>query len=210
MSENDKPYNPLEKRNLAESIVAKLLLQTPRMLPPVSFTGAGIYLIYYTGQFEPYAPISEANRADSLPHPIYVGKAIPVGARKGADGFDIPHGNVLYKRLSEHSESIASVTNLNLADFRCRWLVVDEVFIPLGESLLISHFKPLWNVVVDGFGNHAPGSGRAKGKKPLWDILHPGRKWAAQLTAATTQEAILDRIRTHFNSSGTTLSSPVL
>ena len=68
--------------------------------------------------------------------------------------------------------------------------MVDEVFIPLGESLLISHHKPLWNAVVDGFGNHAPGSGRAEGKKPMWDVIHPGRPWAAELKAACTVEEV--------------------
>jgi hypothetical protein len=32
--------------------------------------------------------------------------------------------------------------------------------------------------VLDGFGNHDPGSGRYGGQRPLWDILHPGRAWA--------------------------------
>lgn len=53
--------------------------------------------------------------------------------------------------------------------------------IPLGESLLIERFQPLWNVVVDGFGNHDPGSGRYSGQRPLWDMVHPGRPWAERL-----------------------------
>jgi hypothetical protein len=82
--------------------------------------------------------------------------------------------------LKEHAESIASASSLNLADFWCRYLVVDDIWIPLGESLLISRFKPLWNITIEGFGNHDPGEGRREGKKPLWDVLHPGRKWAEQ------------------------------
>jgi len=132
--------------------------------PPADFIGAGIYVIYYTRDFEPYAPVARANSAGQLAQPIYVGKAVPAGARKGGQGLDTPHGTALSKRLAEHADSIQAVGNLNISHFRCRWLVVDEVFIPLGETLLISHYKPLWNLVVDGFGNHAPGGGRAKGK----------------------------------------------
>lgn len=190
------PYNPLSKRNLAESIVARLLQQPVQELQPPRFVGAGIYAIYYTGAFEPYAQIAAANRkAPTVP--IYVGKAIPAGGRTGGEGFDTPHGNALSKRLSEHADSITAATNLELEDFRCRWLVVDEVFIPLGESLLISHYKPLWNVVVGGFGNHAPGGGRKKGKKPMWDVVHPGRAWAEELQAAVTKEQVLRRIAAH-------------
>ena len=197
--EDTTPYNPLSKRNLAGSIVSKLLHQEPEALPPARFPGAGIYLIYYTGDFEPYRKIATANKGSSFRQPIYVGKAIPAGGRKGGDGFDVPHGHALCRRLTEHSDSIKAATNLDINDFRCRWLVVDEVFIPLGESLLISHFKPLWNVVVDGFGNHPPGGGRAKGKKPIWDVLHPGRQWAEPLHAAVTRDFVMGLIEKYLD-----------
>ena len=35
-----------------------------------------------------------------------------------------------------------------------------------------------WTNIVDGFGNHDPGKGRHAGRRPLWDVLHPGRAWA--------------------------------
>lgn len=192
--EDTGPYNPLSKRNLAASIVTKLLHQDTQKLPPPGFLGAGLYLIYYTGTFEAYRKISEPNQNSKFKQPIYVGKAVPKGGRKGLEGFDVPHGQALSRRLKEHSDSIATATNLHLKDFRCRWLVVDEVFIPLGESLLISHYRPLWNAVVDGFGNHAPGSGRAAGKKPMWDVLHPGRAWAEHLAAACSEKEVLTAI----------------
>lgn len=194
MDEPD-PYNPLAKGNLAASIVAKLLRQEPQIIPPEKFLGAGVYLIYYTGDFPAYQAIAKINRDGPFAQPIYVGKAVPAGSRKGGQGLETPHGTALYKRLSEHGESIAAARNLKLSDFRCRWLVVDEVFIPLGESMLISNFKPLWNLVVDGFGNHAPGGGRARGKKPLWDIIHPGRGWATQLEAAATEADVFAKIQ---------------
>jgi hypothetical protein len=67
---------------------------------------------------------------------------------------------------------------LEIKDFTCRYLVVDEIWIPLGESLMIAKFSPLWNLVVEGFGNHDPGAGRYNGMRPRWDTMHPGRAWA--------------------------------
>jgi hypothetical protein len=88
---------------------------------------------------------------------------------------------VLFRRLNEHAQSIAQAENLRLADFFCRYLVVDDIWIPLGESLLIERFAPVWNSTVEGFGNHDPGSGRYKSQRPLWDMVHPGRPWANRL-----------------------------
>ena len=196
--EDPTPYNPLTKKNLAASIVSRLLHQGPQKLPPRNFVGAGVYLIYYTGDFDAYKLVSNANRNGRFAQPIYVGKAVPAGARKGGKGLDTPHGNALFKRLAEHAESIAAVRNLKLSDFTCRWLVVDEVFIPLGEAMLISHYKPVWNLVVDGFGNHPPGGGRGKGRKPIWDVIHPGRRWAEKLSAAVTADGVLSLVEEHF------------
>jgi hypothetical protein len=68
----------------------------------------------------------------------------------------------------------------------------------LAESLLIERYRPLWNVVVDGFGNHAPGSGRYQGKRPNWDTLHPGRVWASRLQpSALSLVAIEQKVRAY-------------
>ncbi|NBR59889.1 MAG: Eco29kI family restriction endonuclease, partial [Opitutaceae bacterium] len=56
---------------------------------------------------------------------------------------------------------------------------------PLGESLLIARFSPVWNLLVDGFGNHDPGRGRYNGLVPKWDVLHPGRAWAKRCRPRT-------------------------
>ncbi len=177
-SGNILPFNPLDKKNLGASVAEAMLEQAPIPLGEVkSFVGVGIYAIYYVGSFEAYAPLAERNRGGAFRAPIYVGKAVPAGARKGG-GVGANGSRALYLRLREHADSIASVGNLSLDDFHCRFLVVDDIWIPLGESLLIAKFAPVWNAVIDGFGNHDPGSGRYKGLKPKWDVLHPGRSWA--------------------------------
>lgn len=174
------PFNPLDKRHLGESVGQAMLRQAVNPLINLkSFDGAGIYAIYYTGDFNCYETIAECNKIEKFGAPIYVGKAVPKGARKGGD-LDASPGKVLYSRLKQHAKSIEEVTNLNIGDFHYRYLTVDDIWIPLGESLLIAKFNPLWNKLVDGFGNHNPGKGRHAGLGPRWDVLHPGRSWAEQ------------------------------
>ena len=176
-----KPYNPLEKRRLAESIVRALLVSPAELLGELeAFIGAGIYAIYYRGRFPLYAPIAAANHND-LKLPIYVGQAVSSGSRKGGAFSEESKSPALFSRLNQHASSIRAAENLVLDDFVCRYLVVDDVWISLAESLLIETYRPLWNVVLDGFGNHDPGSGRHQGKQPNWDTLHPGRAWANRL-----------------------------
>lgn len=178
------PYNPLEKENLGKSVAEALLHQSAiplAALPP--FSGAGIYALYYQGRFPAYGKLAKINRTQGATVPIYVGKAIPAGGRKGgasvADIMSSKPTKALFKRLTEHAESIGA-TDLKVEDFSCRYLVVDDIWIPLGESLLISRFSPLWNLLLDGFGNHDPGAGRYNGLIPKWDVLHPGRAWASR------------------------------
>lgn len=95
---------------------------------------------------------------------------------------------------------MAAATNLNIQDFYCRFLSVDDIWIPLTESLMIERFKPVWNVILDGFGNHDPGSGRHKGKMPMWGCLHPGRAWAAKLQPCThIRQRNYERVRKYLN-----------
>ena len=174
------PFNPLDKKNLGASVAEALLSRNPLPLGDHKpFTGAGIYAIYYVGSFSAYSLISQRNAKGRFEAPIYVGKAIPEGARKGGVGLDEKQNTkTLYRRLAEHAESISSTSNLNIKDFFCRHLIVDDIWIPLGESLLIAKFAPIWNNIIEGFGNHDPGKGRHQGKRPIWDVLHPGRTWA--------------------------------
>lgn len=186
-------YNPLDKINLGKSVADALLAQPVHALDDIpAFEGAGIYVIYYRGPYPAYAPIAKAN-AEEARWPIYIGKAIPSGGRKGASLAASARGTPLYKRLAEHRESIRDAENgsgnLAVHDFLVRYLIVDDIWIPLGESLLIAKFKPVWNVVLDGFGNHDPGKGRYVGLRPLWDHLHPGREWAIRCAERTETEA---------------------
>ncbi|HUA69163.1 MAG TPA: Eco29kI family restriction endonuclease [Candidatus Saccharimonadales bacterium] len=196
--ETQEPFNPLNKKNLGFSVAEAMLDKAVEPLPPAAaFEGAGIYAIYYTGSFPAYKPIADKNKSNKFDCPIYVGKAVPAGARKGGFGLDAPAGKVLYQRLNEHAESIDQAQNLKLDDFHCRYLAVDDIWIPLGESLLIEMFSPLWNKVVDGFGNHDPGSGRYNQQISPWDILHPGRAWAAKLKPGRSKEEIIQVVSVH-------------
>lgn len=186
-----EPYNPLDKRNLGASVAAAMLSSPTHTLPPEPFIGAGVYAIYYHGDFEPYRKLSDLNK-DASNVPIYVGKAVPAGARKGGLGVNVDHGFALFSRLSEHFVSLSKAKNLNESDFVCRYLVVDDIWIPLAESMLIERFKPLWNRCIDGFGNHDPGKGRYLQQKSPWDCIHEGREWADKLkpNALSCQELL--------------------
>lgn len=213
-----RPYNPLSKKNLGDSVAAELLRQPVHHLPPAEpFKGSGLYAIYYVGPFLAYGLLRDHNRDGRWRWPIYVGKADLEGRRKGEAGLirdENPdpsavrdlideeaagrRGVTLYKRLKDHARSIEAAENLHVEHFYCRYLVVDPIWIPLGEALLITKFRPLWNVVVEGFGNHDPGSGRHAGERPKWDMLHPGRPWAPKLRPnAMSTEDISRLAETH-------------
>jgi Eco29kI restriction endonuclease len=176
-----EPYNPLDKLHLGESVRDALLRQPVTRLPPSErFAGAGIYALYYTGDFPAYRRIAELNADGAYRAPIYVGEAVPEGARKG--GLLDPTKTLkLNARLREHARSIEQAENLRVEDFQCRFLIVDDIWIPLGEALMIHTFAPVWNKVIDGFGIHTPGAGRGKQMISAWDTLHPGRAFVNKL-----------------------------
>lgn len=190
---SDRPFNPLALPILAETIVTKLLAQPVLPLPPKRFVGAGVYCLYYGGDFGPYAPIRGCD------WPIYVGMAAPMGRERGILDHKAEEYAGLYGRLQDHKRSIREVENLKLEDFCCRFLVVEIGFIPYAESFLISRYRPLWNSAVPGFGIHGPGGGRKGQERSDWDILHPGRKFTKRLPTSTkSAEDILTRIEEHF------------
>jgi hypothetical protein len=81
------------------------------------------------------------------------------------------------------------VGGLDIAHFSCRFVIFEEGgsdMIGTIEAALIKHHLPLWNTVVDGFGNHSPGEGRFNQRKSDWDVIHPGREWAAKCRGVAT------------------------
>lgn len=175
------------KSPLFEGIVndaIKFFTSTPTLdLPPTTtFNGVGVYSIYYFGGFDLYEPIAARNKK-KCDLPIYVGKAVPEGWRTAR--VRVPDSPVLYRRLNEHARSIQQTKNLQVKEFKCRFMILNEpesdLVVPV-EAELIRRFKPLWNSAIDGFGNHDPGSGRYNQSKSEWDVLHPGRSWAEKLT----------------------------
>lgn len=197
------PFNPLDKRNLGISVANAMMLMEPVPLAAVpNQPGAGIYAIYYVGDFEPYQLLSDLNSGPESPqYPIYVGKAIPEGGRTGLGLSDGEDTFTLRNRLRNHQRSIVAAENLNVDHFSLRLLTVEPIFIPLGETMLITQTGPLWNTVVQGFGSNAPGSGREAGKKSSWDTLHPGRSHSANLPSrAETPAHIAQDVREYLRS----------
>ncbi|WMP15970.1 Eco29kI family restriction endonuclease [Thiothrix lacustris] len=105
--------------------------------------------------------------------PIYVGKAVPKGWRQARLSDD-----VLFE--GEASDMIGTI-----------------------EAALIKLNMPLWNTVVDGFGNHDPGKGRYEQAKSDWDVIHPGRAWAEKCKGTHSGAvAIVARVDAHLNQLG--------
>jgi hypothetical protein len=118
--------------------------------------------------------------------------------RSRKKGFDDPPGSVLYNRLRIHYSSIDQAVNLDVEDFLCRYLIIDEIWVPLAESLLITQFAPVWNQAVDGFGIKTPGAGRIGQKRSEWDVLHPGRSFASGLSESKkTEDELRIRVLNH-------------
>ena len=169
-----EPYDPLKLEHLGRSIETQMLQMPPEPITAVPpMYGAGIYAIYYVGNHELYRPIS-----DGCHTPIYVGKAVHAGGRKGLATLEEGQAP-LWARINEHRTSLDHAQDLDAEDFRVRYLVAVDIYVPLAEQLMIRQFRPVWNTLVDGFGNHAPGGRRTTQARPPWDELHPGRPWSS-------------------------------
>jgi hypothetical protein len=74
------------------------------------------------------------------------------------------------------------------------------LFVPMAERLMIQTYRPLWNLLIDGFGNHDPGRGRSDQERSRWDTVHPGRHWTPLLAEPSYTAADLRaRIRAHLD-----------
>ena len=100
-----------------------------------------------------YQPISGG------PRPIYAGKAVPKGSRRGSGELDVDHP-ALRTRLREHARSVEQVDNLTINEFSYRVLGIVPVWIVFAEQALIKLYKPVWNSCLDGFGKHHQGGRR--------------------------------------------------
>lgn len=172
--------------------------------PPERFSGTGVYALYYTGRTGLYGNYGELNRL-SYGFPIYVGKAVPKGWRQArlADN-PTDQSNELFSRLRQHANSINKVAASGIApsDFMCRFVIFEDAgsdMIGTIEAALIKLHLPLWNMSLDGFGNHDPGKGRYEQAKSDWDVLHEGRSFAAKCKGASNdRKTLLANINKHF------------
>ena len=176
-------YDPLDYENLGRSIAYALTEQPVRSLSDLErFSGVGVYALYYTGEFPLYDIIARQNKKEAGSQTIYIGKADAENRRKGnPDQASDQRGDKLFKRILKHRQSIENARNLDVADFQVRALSIVPTWVPLAEMVAIRTYRPLWNAVIDGLGNHDPGKGRRQGERPLWDTMHPGRPWAELL-----------------------------
>lgn len=176
---------------IANFIGIALLAQPRRTLEKISeFHGSGVYAIYYEGKNKWYRPLSGTE------HPIYIGKAAPMNFRAARPR---DQGRSIYKRLKQHAGTIESGSGIKLSDFSFRFLVVHSGWELSAEEFLVDMFKPVWNEVADGFGNHQPGGGRPGKKLSAWDALHPGRSWVRSIRSKKRrrQEEVLVALREH-------------
>lgn len=165
-----------------------------KLPPAVKFHGTGVYAIYYTGKNDYYKSLYEQNRLE-FHQPIYVGKAVPSGWRQAKDTKVGSVTSELFRRLNEHSKSLNQANNLDLEDFSCRFMILEDNanhLIGTVEAALIRYYKPIWNTTIDGFGNHDPGSGRYNQAKSEWDILHSGRPWADKCKGKSSSIDIIE------------------
>ena len=153
--------------------------------PPKSFSGAGVYALYYIGRMGIYKKFGETINRTEYAVPVYIGKAVPPGWRQSRLLGDSGQSRTLFSRLNQHAKSIRESKNLSVEDFHCRFMIFEgevESMIPSVEAAIVSSHTPLWNSVIDGFGNHDPGKKRHTGKLSAWDALHPGRSWTTNVS----------------------------
>ena len=187
-------FDPSDPNTSGRVVALTLVAQTKHPLAKIpEFYGAGVYAIYYRGNFGPYAPLK------GVDHPIYVGKADPDNqAAKDA----VSQGTKLSRRLNEHARSIGkAVSTLDIDDFDCRFLIVQTGFQKSAEDYLINFFKPIWNSetkICFGLGKHGDSSETRVNKRSPWDTMHPGREWADATTDnQKSQETIIEQIGAH-------------
>jgi len=189
---DDPAYEGLTAR-IGETIIDEILMNHPvRPLAALPmFQGAGLYMLYYTGEhmpFRAYEALASENRGGHFTAPIYVGKSERSATRTGATEPD-GRSDAIHNRLSKHKTSIRQAVNLDLADFYCQYLVLEDAFIRLGEHCLIRRYHPLWNSCVSGFGSNA-----GRRRPPRRPAFHVGyRPSRAQRGGVSPAQQIVTR-----------------
>ncbi|MDA0564660.1 Eco29kI family restriction endonuclease [Streptomonospora sp. S1-112] len=194
-------FNPLDIDLLSRNLRAEMDVRPRVPLDAVEpFPGAGLYALYYTGDLPIYERLRDMNV------PIYVGRA-----EAGNSSYGEPPNESypkLFKRISDHRKSINEADNLDASDFDVRHLILDDIWIILGERALLRTYRPvLWNTLMTGFGSNHPGGGR-KNARSIWDSIHPGRKRAAKLlcnrkySRSEMEQVIADAIDISFQDEG--------
>ncbi|WP_435970245.1 Eco29kI family restriction endonuclease [Streptomyces sp. Qhu_M48] len=185
-------FNPLRRENLERAVQWAL-----ESAPPVSLASFpeapvdGLYALYYTGPYPLYRPVASS----ACDVPVYVGMARPGWSSRSQTG----RPGVMNRRMRVFERSIEFVDDLEVQDFQVRYLPVEEIWMDGPERLMIGDHRPVWNVVVHGFGTHLQGLSRNSSPRTLWDELHPGRPYAQRQAAAKSSRAELEHaVRQHF------------
>lgn len=167
-----------------------------QLLVPERFSGTGVYAIYCIASSGIYSKFHMINRT-AFRLPIYVGKAVPKGWRQSRRVSSSQSNSYeLISRLREHRRSINVGEGLRVEDYVCRFMILEgkeSDLIGTVEAALIRKYQPVWNTLIDGFGNHDPGKGRYEQAKSDWDVCHPGRAWADRCRGAHADRETLYR-----------------
>ncbi|MEM8872937.1 MAG: Eco29kI family restriction endonuclease [Planctomycetota bacterium] len=190
----EREFDPLSYSGLGDAIASAFIRQ-PRQ-PLESFVGgasSGVYALYYHGEHDAYARLRQNwfSESEILKVPIYVG----MGITRSNKGVEPVSSNRLRSRITGYRGKIEKV-DLHSRDFHVVFLTMRDAWAVLAETYLISNFRPVWNVAVQGIGGNAPGRNRGSAFSD-WDALHPGRQTQGPRVAEALERrpAILKRVR---------------
>lgn len=167
-----EPFDPLAVENVGVTLAVELLEQPLHGFPPEArFPGAGVYALYYKGSHPAYNRLLELD-GGRMKYPVYIGKAQRENVKQGFNPRPTERAK-LYNRIRQHARSVEQAENLDVSDLKCRFLILQDAYIGLAESVMIMAFRPPWNGM--GLGSNPVGTPRMRGLPSLWDSLHPGR-----------------------------------
>lgn len=179
-------FDPLSVENVGVTLAVELISRRLHRLPLEDpFSGAGIYALYYAGSHAAYKKFRALDKG-KFRFPVYIGRAAGENAKQGFKT-TTTNERKLFNRIRQHVTSIQQVQKLSITDFRCRYLILNDAYISLAESVMIRLFRPPWNGM--SLGSNPVGGPRMAGKESLWDSLHPGRAGRPKGSSARAAEA---------------------